>query len=162
MIPSRPRDSLRRQAMMGQRNHDQGQLFYSFCLDEAVPDNHPVRQIAAVLDLTWVHAELAPYCPKMGRPSIDPVLMIRMLVIGYHLRSARSERYAAMCRLIWPIGGSAASALRTKSRTIRHSRVHGMSGLATATYSAVSSSVSSKPVSQLGWLAAKDLQSMPA
>ena len=81
--------------MMGQRNHDQGQLFYSFCLDEAVPDDHLVRQIAAVLDLTWVHAELAPYYPKMGRPSIDPVLMIRMLVIGYAF-AIRSER--ALCR----------------------------------------------------------------
>jgi hypothetical protein len=37
--------------MMGRLNHDQGQLFYSFCLDEAVPDDHLVRQIAGVLDL---------------------------------------------------------------------------------------------------------------
>jgi hypothetical protein len=41
-----------------------------------------VRGISAVLDLSWVHAELAPYYPKIGRPSIDPVLMIRMLIIG--------------------------------------------------------------------------------
>src|SRR5262245_54099650 len=45
--------------MMGRLNRDQGQLFYSFCLDEAVPDDHRVRDIAAVLDLSWVHAELA-------------------------------------------------------------------------------------------------------
>jgi hypothetical protein len=47
--------------MMGRLNHPQGQLFYSFCLDEAVPDDHPVREIAAVLDLSWVYAELAPF-----------------------------------------------------------------------------------------------------
>jgi hypothetical protein len=41
--------------MMGRLNHDQGQLFYLFCLDEAVPDDHLVRQIAGVLDLSWVH-----------------------------------------------------------------------------------------------------------
>ena len=45
--------------MMGRLNRDQGQLFYSFNLDEAVPDDHSVREIAAVLDLSWVHAELA-------------------------------------------------------------------------------------------------------
>ena len=83
--------------MMGRLNHEQGQLFYSFCLDEAVPDDHLVREIAAVLDLSWVHAELAPYYPKMGRPSIDPVLMIRMLIIGY-VFGIRSERL--LCREI--------------------------------------------------------------
>jgi hypothetical protein len=50
----------------------QGQLFYSFCLDETVTDDHPMRAIASVLDLSWVHGELAPYYPKLGRPSIDP------------------------------------------------------------------------------------------
>jgi transposase len=81
--------------MMGRLNHDQGQLFYSFCLDEAVPDDHLVRQIAGILDLSWVHCELAPYYAKLGRPSIDPVLMIRMLIIGY-VFAIRSER--ALCR----------------------------------------------------------------
>jgi transposase len=81
--------------MMGRLNHDQGEFFYSFRLDEAVPDDHPVRAIAAVLDLSWVHAELAPFYPKIGRPSIDPVLMIRMLIVGYAF-AIRSER--ALCR----------------------------------------------------------------
>src|ERR1700747_2336477 len=81
--------------MMGRLNRDQEQLFYSFSLDDAVPDDHPVRGIAAVLDLSWVHAELAPYYPQLGRPSIDPELMIRMLIIGY-VFAIRSER--ALCR----------------------------------------------------------------
>src|SRR5438128_10958835 len=81
--------------MRGRLNHEHGQLFYSFCLDEAVPDDHLVRQIAGVLDLSWVHCELAPYYAKLGRPSIDPVLMIRMLIIGY-VFAIRSER--ALCR----------------------------------------------------------------
>ena len=81
--------------MMGRLNHDQEQFFYSFRLDEAVPDDHPVREVAAVLDLTWVHSELAPYYPRLGRPSIDPVLMIRMLIVGY-VFAIRSER--ALCR----------------------------------------------------------------
>jgi transposase len=81
--------------MMGRLSHEQDRLFYSFCLDEAVPDDHPIREIATVLDLSWVHCELAPYYPKIGRPSIDPVLMIRMLIVGY-VFAIRSER--ALCR----------------------------------------------------------------
>jgi transposase len=81
--------------MMGRLKHDQRQLFYSFCLEEVVPDDHLARGIATVLDLSWVHAELAPYYPKIGRPSIDPVLMIRMLIIGY-VFGIRSERL--LCR----------------------------------------------------------------
>jgi transposase len=95
MIPFLSSDSLWRRAMMGRLNHDQQQLFYSFRLDEAVPHDHPVRKIAAVLDLSWVHSELAPFYPKMGRPSIDPELMLRMLIIGY-VFAIRSER--AICR----------------------------------------------------------------
>jgi hypothetical protein len=48
-----------------------------------VSDDHRAREIAAVLDLSWVHAELALYYSHLGRPSIDPVLMVRMLIHGY-------------------------------------------------------------------------------
>ena len=82
---------------MGRLSRDQAQLFYSFRLDEVVPDDHLVRAIAAVLDLSWVYAELASYYPEIGRPSIDPVLMIRMLIVGY-VFAIRSER--ALCREI--------------------------------------------------------------
>jgi transposase len=81
--------------MMGRLNRDQGQLFYSFCLDDVVPDDHRVREIAAVLELSWVRTELAPYYSPLGRPSIDPELMIRMLIIGY-VFAIRSERL--LCR----------------------------------------------------------------
>ena len=54
-----------------------------------------VREIAAVLDLSWVHAELAPHYSSIGRPSIDPVLIIRMLIVGY-VFAIRSERL--LCR----------------------------------------------------------------
>ena len=80
---------------MGRRSQGQGQLFYEFRLDEAVPDDHLVRKIGAILDLSWVHTELAPYYSEIGRPSIDPVPMIRMLIIGY-VFAIRSERQ--ICR----------------------------------------------------------------
>jgi transposase len=77
--------------MMGRREDGQGQFFYSFDLDEVVPPDHLVRQIDTVFDLSWVHKELAPYYSHTGRPSIDPVLMIRMLIVGY-VFAIRSER----------------------------------------------------------------------
>ncbi len=81
--------------MMGRRKSEQGQLFYAFDLDAVVPEDHQVRQIAAVLDLSWVRGELAPHYSHTGRPSIDPELMIRMLILGY-VFAIRSER--ALCR----------------------------------------------------------------
>src|SRR5665811_1844412 len=95
VIPSSDDILRQRRAMMGRQNNDQGPLFSEFRLDEAVPNDHLVRKIDAVLDLSWVYAELAPHYPTLGRPSIDPVLMIRMLIIGY-VFGLRSERL--LCR----------------------------------------------------------------
>src|SRR5712675_153257 len=81
----------RERPMMGRREGGQGQFFYAFDLDEVVPRDHLVRQIDALLDLSWVHKELSPYYSNTGRPSIDPVLMIRMLIVGY-VFAIRSER----------------------------------------------------------------------
>ena len=81
--------------MIGRRRSEQGQLFYAFDLEAVVPDDHLVRRIAAVLDLFWVRAELAPHYSHTGRPSTDPELMIRMLILGY-VFAIRSER--ALCR----------------------------------------------------------------
>jgi transposase len=77
--------------MMGRREVGQGQFFYSFDLEKVVPPDHLVRQIDGVLDLGWVHRELASYYSHTGRPSIDPALMIRMLIVGY-VFAIRSER----------------------------------------------------------------------
>ena len=76
---------------MGRRDDGQVQFLYAFDLDKVVPPDHLVRQIDGVLDLSWVHKELAPYYSHTGRPSIDPVLMIRMLLVGY-VFTLRSER----------------------------------------------------------------------
>jgi transposase len=81
--------------MMGRLKSDQGRLFYEFHLGDAVPEDHLVRKIDAALDLSWLHSELAAHYSSMGRPSIDPELMIRMLVVGY-VFAIRSERL--ICR----------------------------------------------------------------
>src|SRR5471032_297586 len=81
--------------MMGRLKGKQAQLFYQFELDDAVPEDHLVRKIDAALDLSWLRSELAPHYSSTGRPSIDPELMIRMLVVGY-VFAIRSERL--ICR----------------------------------------------------------------
>src|SRR5664279_5566801 len=81
--------------MMGRLKSDQSQLFYQFNLEDAVPYDHLVRRIDAALDLTWLRSELASHYSLMGRPSIDPELMIRMLIVGY-VFAIRSERM--LCR----------------------------------------------------------------
>jgi transposase len=66
-------------------------LFYDFCLDDHVPDDHQLRRIDQFLDLASVRSELKPFYSTIGRPSIAPELMMRMLIIGYCM-GIRSER----------------------------------------------------------------------
>lgn len=77
--------------MMGRSEDRQQSLFYDFCLEDHVPHDHLLRQIAKVLDLSGARQKLAPYYSTIGRPSLDPELTIRMLPIGY-LYGIRSER----------------------------------------------------------------------
>ena len=77
--------------MMGERQVDQAKLFYEFSLDRHVPQDHLLRAVDRFVDLEGVRAHLAPFYSPIGRPSIDPELMIRMLLVGYCL-GIRSER----------------------------------------------------------------------
>ena len=79
------------QPMMGERRVGQDALFYEFSLERHVPSEHLVRSIERFVDLAGVRCELAPFYSEMGRPSIDPELMIRMLIVGYCF-GIRSER----------------------------------------------------------------------
>jgi len=77
--------------MMGESVGRQDRLFYEFCLEDVVPGDHLLRKVHAVLDLSWLRSELKPHYSDIGRPSICPELMIRMLLVGY-CYSIRSER----------------------------------------------------------------------
>jgi transposase len=78
-------------AMMGTAVGRQDRLFYSFNLEDRVPADHLLRQFDAVLDLSWLRGALAPFYSHTGCPSVDPALLIRMLLVGY-CYSIRSER----------------------------------------------------------------------
>jgi len=77
--------------MMGQHGGNQDRLFYSFNLDAHVPADHLLRGIDRFLDLTQLRQHLAPFYSHTGRPSIDPELMVRILLVGYCF-GIRSER----------------------------------------------------------------------
>ena len=77
--------------MMGPRQIEQGVLFYNFSLDAHVPADHLLRSIDRFVELSELRRELAPFYSSMGRPSVAPELMIRMLIIGYCF-GIRSER----------------------------------------------------------------------
>jgi Transposase and inactivated derivatives len=77
--------------MMGQLSSGQERLFYSFNLEDHVPANHRLRSIDRCLDLSDLRHYLADFYSPIGCPSIDPELMIRMLIMGY-CYGIRSER----------------------------------------------------------------------
>jgi len=77
--------------MMGHRQVEQAALFYEFSLDRHVPADHLLRSIDRFVELGDLRRELAPFYSMLGRPSIDPELMVRMLIIGYCF-GIRSER----------------------------------------------------------------------
>jgi transposase len=66
--------------MMGRLDNRQQPLFYDFCLENHVPQDHLLHHIAKVLNLSGVRQKLTPYYSDIGRPSLDPELMIRMLL----------------------------------------------------------------------------------
>ena len=76
--------------MMGERRVQEA-LFYEFSLERHVPADHLLRSIDRFVDLSGVREHLRPFYSEMGRPSIDPELMIRMLIAGYCF-GIRSER----------------------------------------------------------------------
>jgi transposase len=77
--------------MMGSRQEAQGALFYEFRLDDHVPADHLLRSIDRFVDLSPARAHLTPFYSSIGRPSVDPELMSRKLLVGY-VHGIRSER----------------------------------------------------------------------
>ena len=146
--------------MMGRQCDGQASLLYEFRLEDRVPGDHLLRKIDRFLDLGTLRRELAPFYSSMGRPSVDPELLIRMLIVGYCF-GIRSERrlceevdlnlaYRWFCRL----------GLEDEVPTIPRSARTAMDGSGRA----ISSAKYSRPCCAAAWLrvlcAAKDLRSM--
>ena len=71
--------------MMGRRTVDQSQLVYLFNLERRIPERHLLRRINPTVTriLAELREKLEPFCSEIGRPSIDPEPMIRMLIVSY-------------------------------------------------------------------------------
>ena len=148
--------------MMGPAVGRQDRLFYEFDLEERIPNDHLLRRIDAVLDLSWLRADLAPFYSHTGCPSVDPELMVRMLLIGY-CYSIRSERrlcrevelnlaYRWFCRL----------GLEDRCRTIPPFRSIVTAASATVMSYARCSRASSAGAWQRGWSRVRALRWTPA
>jgi transposase len=83
--------------MMG-KSYRGDSLFYTFRLDDYIPKNHLLRVIHEYVDLSFVRERLARHYSHTGRPSIDPEVLLRILLIGYFY-GITSER-----RLVEEIG----------------------------------------------------------
>src|SRR4051794_13821524 len=77
--------------MMGHRQVEQAAFFYEFSLEKHIPPDHLLRSIDRFVEFSELRRELAGFYSNIGRPSVDPELMIRMLLIGYCF-GIRSER----------------------------------------------------------------------
>lgn len=71
--------------MLGPKQEAQGALFYEFSIDDHVPQDHQLRSIDRFVDLSSIRPHLAKFYSHTDRPSIDPELLIRMLLLGYCL-----------------------------------------------------------------------------
>ena len=150
--------------MMGERRVMQEALFYGFSLERHIPDDDLLRKVDRFVDLSELRAYLGQYYSDVGRPSIDPELMMRMLIVGYCF-GIRSERrlceevhlnlaYRWFCRL------GLDRALPDHS-TFSNQRT-GTARFATVTYCARCSRRPCGAAWPKDWLAARGSRSMPA
>ncbi len=77
--------------MMGPRQEARPALFYEFSLEDHVPQDYLLRSIDRFVELSSIRAHLSDFYSHTGRPSVDPELLIRMLLVGYCF-GIRSER----------------------------------------------------------------------
>jgi hypothetical protein len=120
--------------MMGRQTGDQSQLFYLFNLEELIPASHLLRRINPVVTrvLAELRENLTPFYSDIGRPSIDPELMLRMLIVATATVSALREGSVRRLSYTSLIGGSVGSISTTKYLTTRRSQSIAMAASATA------------------------------
>jgi transposase len=107
--------------MMGRQRRDQGRLFSEFRLEDRIPENHLLRRINVFVTVALgdLHKELEPHYSNIGRPSVDPELMIRMFIVGYCYGIRLERKLCQEVACIWRVGGSANSTSTTRFRITR-------------------------------------------
>ena len=148
--------------MMGERTVMQEALFYEFSLERHVPPDHLLRSIDRFVDLSSIREHLRPYYSETGRPSIDPELMIRMLLIGYCLGIRSERRLCEEVHSTLPIAGSVGLGSTARCPITRPSRRTGTAASATAIFCGGCSRRRSSAAWPRGWWAARASRSTPA
>ena len=148
--------------MLGDRLVMQESLFYQFRLDDHVPANHMLRAIDRFVDLDGLRRHLAPFYSTTGRPSIDPELMIRMLIVGYCFGIRSERRLCEEVHLNLAYRCSAASVLMARCPITPPSARTDMAVSARAICCGVFLRQSCGAASEKVWLVAKFSRSMPA
>jgi transposase len=103
--------------MMGERRVQQEALFYEFSLERHVPETHLLRHIDRFVELDGLRRQLVPFYSEMGRPSIDPELLIRMLIVGYCLGIRSERRLCEEVHSTWRTAGFVGSASTARCRS---------------------------------------------
>jgi len=149
--------------MMGRQTGDQSQLFYLFNLEQRIPRGHLLRRINPVVTrlLAGLREKLAPFYSEIGRPSIDPELMIRMLIVGYCYGIRFERRLCEEVELHLAFRGFAGSMSTTAFPITRRSQSIAMAGSGRATSSAMCLRRWFEPAWMQAWSRAKVLPSMP-
>lgn len=148
--------------MMGERRAAQEALFYEFSLDRHVPADHLLRVIDRFVDLSGMREHLRGFYSAIGRPSIDPELMLRMLIVGYCF-GIRSER--RLCEEVHLNLAYRWFCRRGSMATCRITRPSRRTAMAASARVACFASCSKPPcgvVLTKGWSKATALLSMPA
>ena len=148
--------------MMGPKQEAQAALFYEFSLEDHVPQDHLLRSIDRFADLSSIRAHLVEFYSHTGRPSVDPELMIRMLLVGYCFGIRSERRLCEEVHLNSPIAGSAVSIWPTAYRIIRRFLRTAMAASARVICCATSSRRLSLAVWKKDWLAVRASPLMPA
>src|SRR5437660_8288657 len=109
--------------MMGRKHREQASLFYEFRLDDMIPKDHLLRRINVFVTsvLGDLHEQLGPFYSDIGRPSIDPELLIRMHIVGYCFGIRSERKLCEEVRLHLAYSGSAGSIAMTQFPTTRRS-----------------------------------------
>jgi transposase len=107
--------------MLGRKERDQLELFITGSLRQLVPDEHILARVDRVLDLSWLHDEVADlYCLDNGRPGIDPEVAVRLMLAGFLLGIVHDRRLMREAQVNLATAGSSATACTKCCRTIRH------------------------------------------
>ena len=150
--------------MMGRQTGDQSQLFYLFNLERRIPAHHLLRRINPIVTqvLADLREKLAPFYSDIGRPSIDPELMIRMLIVGYCYGVRFERRLCEEVTLHLAYRGSVGSTLTTRFLTTRRFRSIVTAASVTATSCARSSKLWCVRAWTRAWSRVRASRSMPA